>query len=57
VDAARRAIAVNPASVDARRILFLAQLRQGNRDAAKQAWQTLAAFDPPDKEELRRLLD
>jgi tetratricopeptide (TPR) repeat protein len=55
--AAEQAIELNPASLDARRLLVILYAKQGNRAPAFEAWRAFAALDPPDKEEIRKLLD
>jgi regulator of sirC expression with transglutaminase-like and TPR domain len=57
VQAAEQGLQINPASVDARRLMVHVRVQQGDRAMALKAWQAFAAFNPPDGEELRRLLD
>ncbi len=54
--ACREALRLNPALVEARTLLVKSYLRLGKRQLALQEYETLLAFDPPNKEELRRLL-
>jgi tetratricopeptide (TPR) repeat protein len=55
--AVEKALELNPASLEARRLLVILHTRQGNHDQALEAWRAFAALDPPDKEEIRKLLD
>jgi Flp pilus assembly protein TadD len=53
-ESCRRALQLNPAELDARKLLVRTYLRLGNREAARQELDVLLGFDPPGREELLR---
>ncbi len=52
--ASRQALRLNPALVQVRKWLVQSELHLGNRKAARQEFETLLRFDPPDRDELLR---
>jgi len=56
-EAVDQSLRLSPASLDARRLAVIVPYRQGKRAQAVAAWQAFAAFEPPDKDAMRRLLD
>jgi Tfp pilus assembly protein PilF len=52
--AARDALRLNPANLDVRKLLIRCEVRLGDRAAARHEFDTLMAFDPPDRDDLRR---
>jgi Flp pilus assembly protein TadD len=54
IEAARDALRLNPADLEARKLLVRALLHRGDREAARDEFRTLLAFDPPDRDELIR---
>ena len=49
MQAGEEALKLNPASLDARRLMVLLHGRQGHGPQALAAWQAFAGLDPPDK--------
>jgi predicted CXXCH cytochrome family protein len=56
LDAARRALELNPAHLEARRLLIFCSLQLGLRDEARAAFEVYAAFKPADVEAVRAML-
>jgi tetratricopeptide (TPR) repeat protein len=54
VAACREAIQLNPADLEVRKLLVRSLLGLGDASAARAEFETLLAFDPPDREELLR---
>ncbi len=54
IAACREAIRLSPTDVETRKLLVRCYLRIGDSQAARREFQTLLAFDPPDREELIR---
>jgi Flp pilus assembly protein TadD len=52
--ACREAIRLSPTDVETRKLLVRCYLRIGDAQAARREFQTLLAFDPPDRDELIR---
>jgi tetratricopeptide (TPR) repeat protein len=53
-ESCRRALRLNPALIDARKLFAQALLRTGDKERARAELQTLLGFDPPDRAELVR---
>jgi Flp pilus assembly protein TadD len=54
VAACRKALSLNPAALDVRRLLIICLVESGNLAQARTELETLLAFNPPDKEGLRQ---
>ncbi len=52
--ACREALRLNPALIEARTLLVKSLLQLGRREPAREEYERLLAFDPPNKEELKR---
>jgi tetratricopeptide (TPR) repeat protein len=50
--ACREALRLNPANLDVRKLLVRSLLRLGDQSAAQGEFETLIAFDPPDRDRL-----
>jgi hypothetical protein len=51
------ALRKNPARLDARRFLLVCYLRLGKRDKAQAEWRVYQEFQPPDLDEVRKLME
>jgi predicted CXXCH cytochrome family protein len=56
LDAARRALELNPAHLEARRLVIACTLELGMREEARAAFEVYAAFKPADVEAVRAML-
>ena len=52
VESCREALRLNPMNLDVRKLLIRCQLRLGDRAGAQGEFDTLKAFDPPDRDDL-----
>jgi tetratricopeptide (TPR) repeat protein len=53
---AKTALQLNPTRLDARKLLIMCYLRLKNREGLQLEWEKYQGFDPPDLEEVRKLI-
>ncbi|CAN5890024.1 hypothetical protein BH23PLA1_BH23PLA1_05620 [soil metagenome] len=57
VDSCRNALRLNPADIEARRLLIGCFLQLGDPNQARAEAEALLAFNPPERDELRQLIE
>ena len=57
LEESKRALELNPANLEARRLLIVCHLRNGANDKARREFDKLMALDPPEPEKIRRWFD